>query len=119
MQKTSKVTSATFDREFKGEFGAYFVHLVEFENNDKGEYTSQKKDQTNFVVGKDAMYDIVEKKNRNDEKFFKIIPVKEDDQKFERDGKKMIAYNDPIGKNRQKKRRDQEDEVEDRDLKIS
>lgn len=65
MEKTSKVKSVTFDHEWSNSNGQFFDHKIEFENGDKATYTSKSKEQQNFVVGKDVVYDYVQDQKGN------------------------------------------------------
>lgn len=46
--------------------------IVEFENGDKGFYNSQSENQTNFVVGIEAEYNIEKKIGKNNKEYFKV-----------------------------------------------
>jgi hypothetical protein len=45
---------------------------VEFANGDKGFYSTKSADQTKFVVGKDAEYEITEKQSQKGGVYYKI-----------------------------------------------
>lgn len=61
--KKSKVTVSEYKNESTGKFGLQYYHNIEFENGDKGTYTSKRKDQVNFIVGQEADYTIETKIN--------------------------------------------------------
>jgi hypothetical protein len=77
MTKQSKVKSVTFDRSYESTYGTFFLHKIEFENNDSGEYTSKSKDQSKFVIGETVSYEIDAMKDPKGNAFNKISPVKE------------------------------------------
>ena len=77
MTKQSKVKSATFDRSYDGTYGTFYVHKIEFDNNDSGEYTSKSKDQSKFVEGETVPYEIDAMKDKKGNAFNKISPIKE------------------------------------------
>lgn len=72
---TSKVTKAEFNREWESPHGMLYYHDIEFEDGTKGQYASKSKDQTKFVVGQSAEYEIAgqDKGGHN-----KIKPVKQE-----------------------------------------
>jgi hypothetical protein len=74
--KTGKVTSASFKKEWTGKFGTMYDHNIEFANGDNGVYTSKKKEQDSFKVGEEVPYTI-EKTVRNGFTNYKIAPVSE------------------------------------------
>ena len=80
MTKTSIVKQTTFKREFKTQYGQFFVHIIEFNNGDTGEYVSKSNPQSNFVVGKEAMYDMTPAKDNMGNQYFKITIAKADNQ---------------------------------------
>lgn len=57
-EKRSIVIAATLKKEWTGKYGQMYDHWVEFSNGDSGVYTSRKKDQDAFIVGKEANYTI-------------------------------------------------------------
>lgn len=70
MEKKSKVTKVT-KMDKKDNYGnTSFV--VEFDNNDKGFYTSKNEEQKNFVVGQEATYLIEEKEGSTGKKYCKV-----------------------------------------------
>lgn len=76
-EKTSFVTKVGENfRNFTTEHGTYYVHLINFENKDFGEYYSMSKQCTKFVEGVESRYSI-EEKNYNGEVVFKIKPLME------------------------------------------
>jgi hypothetical protein len=75
MEKTSKVTRVTGNGTWDSQYGTMFKFEVEFANNDIGDYNSKSKDQTNFVEGQDATYDISSKEYQG-RTFYTIKPVK-------------------------------------------
>jgi len=74
--KTGKVTSASFKKEWSGKFGTMFDHNIEFANGDKGVYTSKKKEQDKFKVGEETPYTI-ETTERNGYTNYVIKPIVE------------------------------------------
>lgn len=77
MTKQSKVKSVAFDRSYDSTYGTFFVHKIEFDNNDSGEYTSKSKDQSKFIVGEIIAYEIDAMKDKKGNAFNKISPAKE------------------------------------------
>jgi hypothetical protein len=75
MEKTSKVTRVTGNGTWDSQYGTMYKFEVEFANNDIGDYNSKSKDQTNFVEGQDATYDISSKEYQG-RTFYTIKPVK-------------------------------------------
>ena len=70
MEKRSKVTKVT-KMDKKDSYGnTSFV--IEFENADKGFYTSKAEDQKHFVVGQEAAYNIEEKTGSTGKVYFKV-----------------------------------------------
>lgn len=58
--KTSKVTGASFKKEWKGnDGGPMYDHTIEFENGDKGNFASPDKEQKSFIIGNTAFYRVV------------------------------------------------------------
>jgi hypothetical protein len=64
--------------------------IIEFENGDKGFYTSKNADQKNFVVNSEAEYVIEEKEGKEGKKYYKITLPKVDGQPFQRGGKPQV-----------------------------
>jgi len=56
MNKTSKVIAVQSSGSWEGNYGVMYKFEVSFENGDTGEYSSKAKDQTKFVIGKEAEY---------------------------------------------------------------
>jgi hypothetical protein len=75
MEKKSKVTNVTGNGTWQSQYGTMFKFEVEFANGDIGEYNSKSKDQTNFIVGQDADYDI-SSKDYQGKIFYTVKPVK-------------------------------------------
>lgn len=75
MEKTSKVTKVTGNGTWNSQYGTMYKFEVEFANFDIGEYSSKSKDQTNFVVGQEATYEITSKDYQG-RTFYTIKPVK-------------------------------------------
>jgi len=65
--KVKKITK--FDK--RDNYGN-FSFSIEFDNGDKGYYTSKFEDQTKFVVDKEVEYIIEEKEGKNNNKYYKI-----------------------------------------------
>lgn len=70
MEKKSKVTKVTKLNKKDSYGNTSFV--IEFENSDKGFYTSKNEDQKNFIVGQEATYMIEEKEGKEGKRYFKI-----------------------------------------------
>lgn len=54
------------------------TYVVEFENLDKGFYTSKSADQNKFVVGQEAEYEIEQKIGKTGKEYFKVTLPKQD-----------------------------------------
>jgi hypothetical protein len=68
--KKSKVTKITkFDKK-PGYNDTSFS--IEFENGDKGYYSSKVEDQKSFIIGQEAEYNIEEKTGKNNTKYYRI-----------------------------------------------
>jgi hypothetical protein len=68
--KKSKVTKATkYDK--KDDYGNT-SYSVEFENGDKGFFRTKDENQTKFVTGQEAEYEIEEKKGKNDKVYYNV-----------------------------------------------
>ena len=75
MEKKSKVTKVT-KMDKKDDYGnSSFV--IEFDNNDKGFYTSKNENQAVFVQGQEATYLIEEKEGKAGKKYYKITTPKD------------------------------------------
>ncbi len=85
--KISKVTTAQPVVDTNGqpkswnhqEYGLFYVHFIQFENGDKGEYNSKEQNQTKFTVGQDADYEYTP--NQNPQYPGKIKPAQKDFKK--------------------------------------
>lgn len=55
---------------------------IEFNNGDKGFYSTKSEEQTKFVVQKEAEYDIQQKTGKNDKVWFKITVPGSDNKSF-------------------------------------
>jgi hypothetical protein len=62
-QKKSKVVATSLKKEGTGQYGAYFIHLIVFENGDSGDYMAKSNPQTYFKVGLEADYTKESKQN--------------------------------------------------------
>ena len=81
MIKTAKVISSKQTRDFKGQKGQIYVHEVEFDNGDKGDYNSISKDQNKFVPGQEVEYEITTSEREHNGKTYtdvKIKPIKKE-----------------------------------------
>lgn len=58
MEKTSKITSCTFKREWAGDKGTVYYHDVVLENGDAGSIGAKVKDSPELQPGKDLSYTI-------------------------------------------------------------
>jgi len=74
MPKTSKVLHAAFSHEWDGKDCKFYDHNIEFENGDRGQYTSKTKEQNKFVEGRETEYTIEPSKRAG---FFKIKPIQQ------------------------------------------
>jgi hypothetical protein len=74
MEKTSKVIKVTGNGTWDSKFGTMYKFEVEFANFDIGEYSSKSKDQTKFVVGQEATYDITSREI-NGNTYYTVKPV--------------------------------------------
>lgn len=72
MEKTSKVKSQKFQKEYEGNYGKVYYFEIEMENGDKGQYGSKKNPQDTFIEGQELSYDIVEKNG-----YFHIKPLRQ------------------------------------------
>lgn len=68
--KKSKVTKITKWERKPGYNDTSFT--IEFENGDKGFYSSKTDDQKSFIVGQEAEYNIEEKTGKNNQKYHRI-----------------------------------------------
>lgn len=50
-QKNSKVTKIEFKRDWAGPNGTVYYFLIEFENGDKGQFSTKKREQDKFKEG--------------------------------------------------------------------
>lgn len=57
-----------------------YSFIIDFDNGDGGFYSSKNEDQTKFVVGKEAEYEIEQKEGSAGKKYFKITLPKSDFQ---------------------------------------
>lgn len=75
--KVSKVIkSINNDGSPKTDNYGNFSFIIEFENGDKGFYTSKSEDQKKFVAGQEAEYIIEEKTGGTGRKYFKVTTPK-------------------------------------------
>ena len=77
MSLTSKVTKAEYKDSFKSEYGELHSFAIEFENGDRGFYSSKSKDQNKFIEGSEADYEKEEKQGKNGV-YYKIKPAKKE-----------------------------------------
>jgi hypothetical protein len=70
MSKKAKVTKITKWEKKPGYNDTSFT--IEFDNGDKGFYSSKDDDQKRFVGGQEAEYNIEEKDGKNGKKYFRI-----------------------------------------------
>lgn len=69
--KQSKVTTAQPSLDANGqpkswqhqEYGLFYVHFIQMENGDKGEYNSKEAQQNKFVVGQEVSYEYIPNKD--------------------------------------------------------
>jgi len=65
-QKKSKVTAIQENyRQYDGQNGKIYYHIIEFENGDKGQYGSKSDKCTKFTVGQESDYTIESKVSGN------------------------------------------------------
>lgn len=62
-QKKSKVVATSLKKEGTGNYGAYAIHLIVFENGDSGDYLAKTNPQTYFKVGQETEYTKETKQN--------------------------------------------------------
>lgn len=74
-QKNSAPKSISWNREYDGTHGKVHVFEIVFDNGDKGQFTTTKKDQTKFKVGESVDYSIETLKNKNDKEYTKIDKI--------------------------------------------
>lgn len=56
--RTAKVTKAEYtERTWSNPNGVFHVHAIEFDNSDRGEYSSKSENQNKFIVGQTATYE--------------------------------------------------------------
>lgn len=72
MEKTSKVKSQKFQKEYEGNYGKVYYFEIEMENGDKGQYGSKKNPQDTFIEGQELSYDIVDKNG-----YYHIKPLRQ------------------------------------------
>lgn len=77
MDKKSKVKIIGSPREWKGEKGTVYYWPIEFENGDKGDFSTKENPQSKFAVGKEEDYTI-EEVEKNGRKNIKIDRPKYD-----------------------------------------
>jgi len=75
--KEATCVKSDFKKETDGDHGKMYGFAVGFDNGDDGYYTSKKRDQTNFVVGEKAQYELEEKKTGEGRKWNKIKPYRD------------------------------------------
>jgi len=61
--KTAKVDLVTFKKDFTSQYGTFYSFEVKFNNGDTGFYNSKTKDQSKFIVGVEAEYELETKTN--------------------------------------------------------
>lgn len=67
-------------------------YIIEFENGDKGYYTSKSDNQNKFVPGQEAEYEIEKKQGKNGNEYFKVKPpASEGQQSFRGGGRPQVA----------------------------
>lgn len=84
----SKVTKVTKMDKQDSYGNTSFV--IEFENGDKGFYTSKSADQTKFIVGKEADYNIEKKTGSTGKEYFKITVPQDQQGGFNKGGKPQV-----------------------------
>lgn len=72
----SKVTKVT-KLEKQDNYGNT-TYIVEFDNLDKGFYTSKSAEQNKFIVGQEAEYEIEQKVGKTGKEYFKVTLPKQD-----------------------------------------
>lgn len=75
MEKTSKIKSCRFVREWQGQNGTVYYHAVELENGDKGEVGARKQDPEELQPGKELTYTITSREFRGNTEYT-IKPVR-------------------------------------------
>jgi hypothetical protein len=74
--KEAIVALCKFTKEITNAHGTFYGFNIEFQNGDNGFYLSKSKDQTNFVTGKSAKYEIEEQKGAKGP-WMKVKPFRE------------------------------------------
>lgn len=77
MTKKSIVVKADFRKSYTGKFGEIFIHDIKFSNGDEGEYHSKFKEQNNFILDNEAIYEIENRKDAMGNVYNKISPSKD------------------------------------------
>ena len=75
MQKQATVTGASFLKSFEGKYGTMFVHSIQFDNGDAGEYLSKTQDQNKFMIGQQVDYTIESAGEYQGVPQYKVKPV--------------------------------------------
>jgi hypothetical protein len=75
MEKISKVTNVTGNGSWDSQYGKLYKFEVFFENGDVGDYNSKLQEQTSFVVGQEATYELTAKEFQG-RTFYTVKPVK-------------------------------------------
>ena len=86
MKKAKVVKVTKFDK-----VDSYGNHSfsIEFENGDRGFYSTKSAEQSKFVVGSEAEYNIEEKEGKSGKKYFKVT-LPQTDTPFKGGGKPQV-----------------------------
>lgn len=70
MIKKGKVTQAQRavdangqPKSFSNDYGMFYTHFIQFDNGDKGEYSSKSEDQQKFIIGQECEYEFIPNQN--------------------------------------------------------
>lgn len=105
--RTAKVTKAEYtERTWSNPNGVFHVHAIEFDNSDRGEYSSKSENQNKFIVGQTATYEFtpasgkfpakikptqVQSTNGNSKEYVQKYPPKQPEAQLERIGHGDLA----------------------------
>ena len=72
--KTGTVTKITPAGTYDGKYGTLYQFYVTFDNGDNGKYSSKSENQTKFVVGEQAHYELTAREYQG-KTFYNVKPV--------------------------------------------
>lgn len=79
--KKAKVIGATYKKSFESNGTTFYTHVIEFDNQDKGDYITKTFEQTKFTVGEIIDYTI-ERTEKNGFVNFRIKTIEQPFTKF-------------------------------------